>query len=159
MAPEVLTAIVSAAGAVVAAVAGYVFTKRAEREAEWRKEKLDRYKAFVASLSGTIEGETSLQGQEAFAHACNNILLFAPRPVIDALQRFRDEIRVSNPNKSIERHDQLLADLLFEIRNDLGLRPRDDRSTLRVQLWAVGKSHFEPVNASAPDHSLQRTPP
>lgn len=42
MTSEILTAIVSAAGAVIAAVAGYVFTKRAEREAEWRRERLER---------------------------------------------------------------------------------------------------------------------
>ena len=126
----------------MAAAASYVFTKRAEREADWRKEKLERYKAFVASLSDAIEGETSREGQERFARACNDVILFAPQPVLEALRRFRQEILVSNPNKSIERHDKLLAELFLEIRKDLRLRPRDNPRTFRVQLWASGRKSF-----------------
>ena len=126
----------------MAAAAVYVFTKRAEREADWRKEKLERYKAFVASLSDAIEGETSLKGQDRFARACNDVILFAPQRVLEALRRFRQEILVSNPNKSIERHDKLLAELFLEIRKDLQLRPRDNPETFRVQLWASGRKSF-----------------
>jgi hypothetical protein len=39
MTAEVATALVSASGAILAAVAGYMFTKRAEREAKWAKNK------------------------------------------------------------------------------------------------------------------------
>ncbi|HXT52732.1 MAG TPA: hypothetical protein VN811_16955 [Thermoanaerobaculia bacterium] len=149
MTPELTTAAVSAAGvilaAVLAAVAGYVFTKRKEREAEWRKEKLERYKAFVASLSGVLQGPNNTEeGLREFSASSNNLLLFAPQPVIEALILYREETRTSNPSPSREQHDLLLNCLFYEIRRDLALRPRDRRADFRVQLWATGPS--DPVN-------------
>jgi hypothetical protein len=132
------TSVISAAGALLIAVAGYVFTKRAEREAEWRKEKLAYYKEFVSSLSGTIAGESSVEGQVRFSRASNDIALFAPYHVIAALDRFWKEIRVSNPSKSLERHDELLSELLYEIRKDIRVRPKDNRATFRVHLRSSG---------------------
>jgi hypothetical protein len=134
----VLTSAISAAAAFLIAVAGYLFTKQKEREAEWRKEKLAYYKEFVDSLSGTIAGETTAQGQVRFARACNNILLFAPYAVIAALDRFHDETRVSNPAKSLERHDSLLSQLFLEIRRDIGVTPNDDAASFRIHLWSSG---------------------
>jgi hypothetical protein len=138
MTDPVLTSVISAASALLVAVAGYVFTKRAEREARWRDEKLAHYKEFVASLSGVIENETTPEGQVRFAKACNDVLLFAPQRVIQTLDEFHDEIRISNPNKSKERHDALLARLLLETRRDIGIRPADDEKSFRVHLWASG---------------------
>lgn len=137
MTDPVLTSVISAAGALLVAVAGYVFTKRAERESKWREEKLAHYKEFVASLSGIIDNEGTPDGQVRFARACNDILLFAPQRVIEALDQFRDEIRVSNASKSLERHDALLTRLLRAIRKDLGVRPADT-ATFRARLWASG---------------------
>lgn len=136
---DALTAsLISAAGALLIAVAGYVLTKRAEREAEWRKEKLAYYKEFVSSLSGAISTETTPEGQIRFSRATNDIALFAPYRVIVALDRFWEEIRVSNPTKSVERHDKLLSELFFEIRRDIGVRPRDKRASFRVRLRSSG---------------------
>jgi hypothetical protein len=137
MSTQLLAAIISAAGAIVVAVLGYVLTKRAEREARWRDEKLAHYKAFVSSLSGVLEGETSDEGQKQFARACNDIQLFAPEKVIGVLAQFQDEIRVSNPAKSLEHHDALLSQLFFEIRRDLRISPRDS-ADFRFRLWASG---------------------
>ena len=118
--------------------ATYWFTKQREREAELRKEKLEHYKDFVASLSGTISGETTPQGQKAFASACNKLMLVAPQAVIEALQKFQQEIKVSNPNKSQDRHDQLMSQLFYAIRKDLGVSPTDDVRSFQVGLWASG---------------------
>jgi hypothetical protein len=63
MAAEIVTALIAASGAIVLAGATYWFTKKREREAELRKEKLEHYKDFVASLSGIISGETTNEGQ------------------------------------------------------------------------------------------------
>src|SRR5690606_3112348 len=92
---------------------------------------------FVASLSGIVTGEDTPDGQRAFARACNNLNLVAPQPVIQALQLFQDEIRVSNSNQSRERHDQLLSRLLYEIRKDLGVWPKDSQD-FKVGIWASG---------------------
>ncbi|MDR3413813.1 MAG: hypothetical protein P4L87_23110 [Formivibrio sp.] len=138
METTVLVALVGFLGSVFAAVFAYYSTKRRERDAEWRKEKLAYYKAFVESLSGIVEGDDSSEGHKAFARATNNLLLFAPQPVIEALNAFRHEIRVSNPSRSQERHDILLASLLFSIRHDVGVSPTDDIATFKPILWASG---------------------
>jgi hypothetical protein len=138
MTSTIVTALISIFGAVVAAAASYWFTKQREREAEWRKEKLVHYKAFVESLSGIIEGESTSEGLRSFAKACNNLLLFAPQSVSEALDQFKSEIRISNKNKSQEKHDRLLAVLLIEIRKDLKIRPADDPSSFKALLWASG---------------------
>lgn len=143
METAILTALIAVLGGVVAAAASYWFTKRREREADWRKEKLAHYKAFIESLSGAIEGETTADGQRAFARASNNLLLVAPQAVIQALDEFRSEIKVSNKNKSLERHDALLAKLLVVIRKDLAIQPPDDPSSFQAKLWASGVKPYE----------------
>ncbi len=143
-----ITAIVTTVGALLVAVTGaawtYWLTKKKEREAEIRKEKLEHYKAFVASLNGILEGEDSPEGQEAFALACNRLLLFAPQPVLEALRKYQEESRASNTVRDKKYHDKLLSSLLFEIRRDLTVTPKDKRETFAVWLWASGVK---------PDHS------
>jgi hypothetical protein len=135
MSVEVATSFIAASGAVVLAGASYWFTKRRERDAELRKEKLEHYKAFVASLSGVTNGGTP-EGQHAFSLASNNLVLVAPQSVIDAMQRFRDETRTGNPNPSRETHDLLLSKLFLAIRKDLGILPKDNAEAFKVRLWA-----------------------
>lgn len=96
METTVVTALIALFGSVLGAILTFWFTKRKEREAEWRKEKLAYYKVFIESLSGVVEGDSSAEGHKRFAVATNNLLLFAPQAVITALNEFRHEIRVSN---------------------------------------------------------------
>src|SRR6185436_10130111 len=116
MAAEIITALIAASGAVILAGATYWFTKKRELDAELRKEKLEHYKDFIACLSGTITGESTPEAQRAFAKACNRLNLVAPQAVVKALQEFQQEIKVSNPSKSLERHDRLMSNLFFEMR-------------------------------------------
>ncbi len=138
MTATVIAALIATFGGIAVAGATYWFTKQREREAEWRKEKLEHYKAFVAALSGTISGESTAEGQRAFARACNNLNLVAPQAVIKALREFQQEIKISNPSKSMERHDSLMAALFYEIRRDLKVSPSDEPQSFRVGLWASG---------------------
>ncbi len=138
MSSEIVTAGISALGGLLIAAVSYVFTKKKERDAEWRKEKLGYYKSFVRSLSGATESESSPEGKKQFAVAVNDLMLFAPQKVIEALSLLLDEIKVSNPNKSQEKHDELLSRLMFEIRKDLGVKPNDDLESFRVTIWASG---------------------
>ncbi len=134
MTAEILTATISTAGTLTVAVAGYYFTKKREREAEWRKEKLGYYKAFVSSLSNSLRSQESMEGRAECSRASNDLLLFAPQRVIDAL-RVLNEWIASDRNRSQDKHDELLSRLIFEIRADLGLKPADDPDTFRVTLW------------------------
>jgi len=101
METAIATALIAFLGSLMVAVLTYWFTKQREREAEWRKEKLAHYKAFIESFSGIIEGDSSPEGHKSFAKATNNLLLFAPQSVIAALNEFRHEIRVSNMKNTI----------------------------------------------------------
>jgi hypothetical protein len=131
-------------GGVVAAVTTYWFTKKREGEAEWRQQKLVYYKIFVESLSGVVEGDSTPEGHQAFAKATNNLLLFAPQHVIEAVNAFRDEIRISNPSRTQEHHDKLLTALFLAIRQDIGVIPHDNPSTFSPILWASGISRDNP---------------
>jgi hypothetical protein len=138
MPTDILTTLAAASGAIALAVTSYWFTKKREREAELRKEKLDHYKEFVASLSGILDGEGTPEGQRAFARACNKLNLVAPQTVILALQKFQQEIKVTNQAKSRQRHDELMSRLFYEIRKDLQIKPEDTKSNFQVGLWAAG---------------------
>lgn len=71
----VATVIASLVGIVVAgltAVTTYATTKRREQEAEIRKEKLEHYKDFMASLSGVISGEGTPEGSRNLQEPATN---------------------------------------------------------------------------------------
>lgn len=138
MPAEVLTSLVAISGAIVLAGATYWFTKKRERDAELRKEKLEHYKEFVASLSGVISGESTPEAQRAFARACNKLNLIAPQAVVRALQDFQQEIKISNLHPSKDRHDQLMSKVFYEMRRDLQVTPRDGDSSFVFGLWASG---------------------
>lgn len=144
MSVAVLTALITVFGGLSVAGASYWFTKQRERDAEWRKEKLEHYKEFVASLSGVISGETTAEGQRRFALACNKLMLVAPQAVIEALREFQKEIKISNPTKDQSRHDRLMSELFFQIRRDLKISPSDSAKKFEVGLFASGVKSNEP---------------
>jgi dsDNA-specific endonuclease/ATPase MutS2 len=138
MAAEAVTALIAATGAVALAGATYWFTKKREREAELRKEKLEHYKDFVVSLSGIVSGESTPDAQRAFARACNKLNLVAPQAVVKSLQDFQQEIKISNTQRSNDRHDQLMSAMFREMRKDLEITPADKDSSFIFGLWASG---------------------
>lgn len=144
METELITAIITAAGAILLAGASYLFTKMREREIELRKEKLAHYKEFVISLSGIISGEYTPDSQRQFALACNKLNLIAPQSVIRALRKFQQEIKITNDTRSQEAHDRLMSELLYEMRKDLGIKPKDKKILL---LWAFGHQANHPISS------------
>jgi hypothetical protein len=137
MTTEIFTAIIAVAGSVVLAGSSYWFTKKREREAEIRKEKLEHYKEFVVCLSGVVSGESTPDAQRAFALVCNRLNLVAPQAVISALQEYQDEIKISNSEKSQEVHNKLMSKLFYAMRRDLQVTPPDNYD-FHVALWASG---------------------
>lgn len=124
--------------AALTAIITYATTRRREREAEIRKEKLEHYKEFIASLSGIMSGEGTDEGQRDFARACNKLNLVAPHAVIVALQAFQNEIKQGNPNRTQARHDELMSALIHALRQDLGLNATGESDSLVFGLWAAG---------------------
>ena len=135
MSSEIIVALI----AFLTAIVSYLFTKKHERDAELRKEKLEHYKEFAVSLSGIVSGEFNPEGQRAFSLACNKLNLVAPQAVLNALQKFQTEIKSTNTEKSQDAHDKLMSTLFYEMRRDLGVSPSDDKDTFNVGLWAPGQ--------------------
>ncbi len=137
------TTLIGLFSSLAVAVVTYWLTKLKERQAEWRKEKLAYYKAFIESMSGIIEGDATAEGHRQYAKATNNLLLFAPQSVITVLNAFRTETAMSNINRTREAHDKLLAEMLLAIRKDVGVSPNDDPRTFEPILWASGAGKEE----------------
>ena len=134
---SLMTTVLPIVGAVLVAALTYWFSKRKERDAELRKEKLEHYKALTLSLSGILDRESTLGGRRNFSIACDNLLLLAPQQVLEALRNYQDETSTRNLTGSPQRHDQLLSELFREIRRDLNVTPSDSES-FHARLWAAG---------------------
>lgn len=143
MAYEITSAIIASSGALALAVVTYWFTKKREREAELRKERLEHYKEFVASLSGIIEGESTKEGQRRFSMACNKLNLVAPEAVIVALKNYHDGTKQSASHRTLERHDELFSKLMHEMRKDLRIAPTDDTNKTMFRLLSSGVTSGE----------------
>ncbi|HKO17365.1 MAG TPA: hypothetical protein VJU82_00610 [Acidobacteriaceae bacterium] len=92
-----IVGIISAATAIVLAVAGFTLTRRRDRELEWRKLKLERYQEYVASLSGIVGRRSTPEGQARYSDAFNGLVLVAPAPLLKTLYAFHAEQRINNP--------------------------------------------------------------
>ena len=134
----VIPALIALLGSISVAALTYWTTKQREREAEWRKEKLLYYKAFIECMSGIVEGDATPDGHRSFARATNNLMLFASQTVVSALNDFRAEISISNTNRTQAEHDRLLAALLLAIRADIGVSKKDDPAAFGPTLWSSG---------------------
>jgi hypothetical protein len=134
----VVVAIISGVVAVFAPSSAFFFTKAKEREADRQRRKLEQYGELLAAISSIVGTDATPQGHRRFAAACNTLSLMASVGVIQALHGYQDEIRVSNPNKSDEKHDVLYSKLVWEIRKDLGIPGPRRAEDFSVRLWCSG---------------------
>lgn len=131
----VIIAIITASGSLLLAALTFYLTKRHELSVQWRQEKLNHYKVLLSSLSDlAVDGTDKDDANRQFALAVNTICLAAPQYVTSALMAFHDEVKFSNPNKSADRHDELLRKLMLAVRRDIGLAKGDDESTFDFHL-------------------------
>jgi hypothetical protein len=103
-------------GAVVTAGLTYLLTKRRERDADWRKIKLDLYKAYVIALSGVVRQNRTLEDQTKYADAVNSLTLVASPSVLKALYAFQDEASRHGVDDELEKRRD---DLLIALRQDI----------------------------------------
>ena len=134
----ILVAVISAAASLAVAAITFFLTKRKEREAEWRKQKLEHYREFLDSLSGVVGTDSTPDAQRRWARAANTIGLVASQKVLAALWKFQNSIAKSNPNPSIEDHDRKLNQLMLAIRADLCISPADEPEKFSFRLWCSG---------------------
>jgi hypothetical protein len=136
----------AAASAILVATLSYLFAKWKEREADWRKYKFEIYREFVTSMSGTVGTDSTPEGNRAFAKSCNTLHLIGSRGALAALHAYQNEIRVSNPDKSDERHDELLLRLVWEIRKDLRIPRTPCAKDFDTRLWCSGANGRDKAN-------------
>ncbi len=142
----ILVAIIAALSAIAVAAITYWTTKKREREAELRREKLEHYKDFVATLADVISGNRTLENQQAFARACNKLNLVAPLSVIDAFRAFQDEGDGEEGEQAETRRNALMSHLFYAMRDDLSVGNRRDDQTILIRFWTAG-------TAQTPEHT------
>ena len=131
----IFVAVITATGSILVASITFYLTKRNQLEMDRQQNKLNHYKVLLSSLSDlATDGTDKDEANRKFALASNTIALAAPQNVITALMKFHDEVKFSNPNKSANKHDELLVKLLLEIRKDIGISGRDDNKTFNFHL-------------------------
>jgi hypothetical protein len=156
----IILAATSALTAIVVAAITYYTTKRREREAEWRKEKLAHYKQYFAALAETVGTNVSEDARKRYAVAFNTVGLFASQDVIERLHAYQEITRLPFEEVPLAEHDKRLTQLVLAIRHDLGLKPTDDTGTFSFHLIAAsvsGQAHNTSLDRSTGDVFI-RTP-
>ena len=130
---NLITTMVTILGGIIIAGTTYWFTKKQEREAELRKEKLEHYKDFVASLSDMFSNCKTPENRIKYTNACNKLMLIAPQSVIEAFLIFQQQSKL--PNIDNETRLILISKLFYEIRLDLKINPSDSRNSFRIDFF------------------------
>jgi hypothetical protein len=128
-------AIVSAALSIIGASLTFYLTKRAERRDRHQQRKLEHYSQLLGAISDLAsDGVDQIEANEHFNRAVNTIVLVAPQNVVAALMAFHDEIKISNPHRTLDGHDKRLNELVLAIRKSLELPYSDDPKTFKFHL-------------------------
>ena len=130
----IIVAIITASASVIAAALTFIFTKRAERRDVLQLRKLSHYQELLTAISDIAIDNSDNEAGIRFAKSVNTIALIAPQDVITALMTFHDEIKSSNPNKTLKAHDEKLMELLLAIRKSIELPFKDDPKTFNFHL-------------------------
>ena len=134
----IIVAIISAMTAVVVSVVTNYLAKKRESENDWRKQRLEHYKEFMTAMNGVLEGRSTTEGRQRFAYAANNIYLIGSPRVLQTLRGYLDESGKRSEKQTA--HDELLTELVFAIRDDLGVKPNSvEGERYLVRLWSPGK--------------------
>ncbi len=145
---KVIVALVGGCAAISAPAISYYLTKKQERAVARHNLKLSQYQEFVDALAGNIDGESTDESQQRFSRATNTMYLIASNNVLRAMHLYREEIRASNPNRSIEAHDRLLSLLVWEIRRDLKDPPTAKPEDFEMRLWTSGTKRIDQTGPS-----------
>ena len=133
---SVVVSVISAASGVIVVAVSFYLTKRKEREADWRKYKFEQYKEFMVLMGGSLGINSTPDGRKSFSSACNALHLICSKGVLLALHSLLGV--AGDPSLSNAAHDALLSNLIWEIRQDVGILGTPDASEFSAQLWSPG---------------------
>ena len=121
--------------AVLTAGSTYFLTRKREREADWRKMKLDYYKEFVAAFSGIVEGRMTPESEVRYHDAFNSIGMVASPAVLSAVQELQAQISPTNFARTRESHDRKYSEMMNALRQDL--QPRGQREANALNFYVI----------------------
>ena len=110
MNPILVAAMMSSSAAVLVAIVTYYLTKQKEREADWRKVKLELNREFVEAVAGITEGRITPESEIRYHDAFNTIGLVASPAVLTAVQGFQKEVSPANVARTQATHDVIQRD-------------------------------------------------
>lgn len=135
METSLVIAIISPSLSIIGSAGLFFLTKRSERLAKLREEKVNHYKVLISAISDlAVDGIGKDKANQTFSLAVNTIGLVALQVVVNALMDFHNEIKYSNSEKSPTKHDELLKRLLFAIRKDIGISSKDSFEEFKFHL-------------------------
>ena len=114
-----ISAVIAGAVSETVTVVGYVLTKLKERETDWRKIKLDLYRAYVLALSGVVRWDRTAEDQAKYADALNILMLVASADVLRAGYAFMDAPSDPIDNDDATSKAKRLDELLKALRQDI----------------------------------------
>jgi hypothetical protein len=135
----IIVAVITAGAGLIASALSFFLTKMKEREAEWRTQKLNHYKAFMVALNAIVGPPAPTEDRVRFADAANNLFLFGSKDVLVALRDFLDVTADSRTQADVDRHDELLTKLIIAIRMDIGIKGAPLPDGFEFRLW-LGRS-------------------
>jgi hypothetical protein len=122
---NLVVAIISASATILVATIAYYSAKQREREAEWRKEKLNYYKEYFNALAACVGTQVTDENRKRYSLAFNTVGLFASQEVIECLHSFQEISRLPAEKIQLAEHDLRLTKLVLAVRRDLKLKPKD----------------------------------
>jgi hypothetical protein len=75
MNPSIWVAVIAATAGLLTAAFTYAATRRRDREADWRKLKLEMYREFTTAMAGMAEGDAGDEEKMRFNIASNSLHL------------------------------------------------------------------------------------
>ena len=120
---------------ILSAALSYYFATKTNAEQDWRQKKVEHYRELLSAISDlAMDGKNKEKANERFALAAATVALVASQSVVTALMQFHNEVKFSNQNRSQERHDVCLKNLVLAMRQDLKIRPADHPQTFEFHL-------------------------
>lgn len=88
----VVVAIIAAAASLLASALTFFLTKSKERQAEWRKVRIEEYKELISAMSEVAGSNPTEMARQRLALASNHIGLFASPTVLRHLMNLLDAV-------------------------------------------------------------------
>jgi hypothetical protein len=149
--PAVFSAVLLFVGGPLVALLTYQLTRHKEREADWRRLKLDQYREFILALSGIVEGRATAESHLRYTDAVNAMMLVAPASVYRALQAFlRHNSSGNRTSWTSAEHDRLLNILVRAMRTDTN--PERDRADDDLAFGLIAPPRVQVIDDGASQH-------